>query len=96
MSALSPVQVGSRVAASLVGSYAFVFGFVSLGTVLGVAAGMPYGEAQTLFYLLAFLLYVACFCWAFLPASGARVWSVLLGGGLAMTGSGWLLSQLVI
>jgi hypothetical protein len=92
MSAPSPVQVGSRVAASLLGSYAFVFGFVTLGTALGVAAGMPYGEAQTLLYLLAFLLFAACFCWAFIPVSGARVWAVLLGGGAVMTGAGWLLS----
>lgn len=93
MSALSPVQVGSRVAASLLGSYAFVFGFVTLGTALGVAAGMPYGEAQTLSYLLAFLLFAVCFCWAFLPVSALRVWGVLLGGGAAMTGAGWLLTQ---
>lgn len=91
--AVSPLQVGSRVAASLLGSYAFVFGFVTLGTALGVAAGTPYGEAQTLMYLLAFLLFALCFCWAFIPASGARVWGVLLGGGAAMTGAGWLLSQ---
>jgi hypothetical protein len=89
-----PAQVASRVAASLLGSYAFVFGFTTLGTALGVAAGMPYGEAQTLLYLLAFLVFVVCFCWAFVPVSGVRVWSVLMGGGAAMTGAGWLLSQL--
>lgn len=95
MSALSPLQVGSRVAASLLGSYAFVFGFTTLGTVLGVAAGMPYGDAQTLLYLLAFLLFLSCFCWAFVPVSGARVWTVLLGGGAVMAGAGWLLSRLI-
>jgi hypothetical protein len=92
MTANSPVHVGSRVAASLLGSYAFVWGFITLGTVLGVAAGMPYADAQTLLYLLAFLLFLVCFCWTYVEASTARAWSVLLGGGAAMTGAGWLLS----
>ena len=95
MNANHPAQVGSRVAASLLGSYAFVFGFTTLGTALGVAAGMPYADAQTLLYLLAFLRFALCFCWAFLPLSGAKVWGGMLGGGAVMTGAGWLLSQVL-
>lgn len=93
MHALSPLQVGSRVAASLLGGYAFVFGLVTLGTTLGVLCGMAYGDAQTLVYLLAFLVFLVCFCWAYVETSTARVWSVLLGGGVALTGAGWLLSR---
>lgn len=96
MTAARPVQVGSRVAASLLGSYAFVWGFITLGTMLGVVAGMPFGDAQTLLYLLAFFVFVSCFCWTYVEASAARVWSVLLGGGAAMTGAGWLLSRLAL
>jgi hypothetical protein len=90
---LSRAQVASRVAASLLGSYAFVWGFSTLGIVLGLALGMPYGQAQTLLYLLAFLVFLVCFCWAFVARSSARVWAVLAGGGALMTGAAWLLSR---
>ena len=44
-------------------------------------------------YLLAFLIFLACFCWSYAAASLARVWAVLLGGGAAMTGAAWLLTR---
>jgi hypothetical protein len=75
------LSVLSRVAASWLGSYAFVWGFVSLGVALGVRLGMPYAEAQTLLFLLSFLVLLVCFCWSFVAASPTRVWAVLLGGG---------------
>lgn len=92
-SAFSRVHVLSRIAASLLGSYAFVWGFGSLGTLLGVAAGMPYAEAQTLIFLLTFLVMLGGFCWAFVAASLTRVWTVLAGGGALMTSAAWLLGR---
>lgn len=88
-------QVVSRIAASLLGGYAFVWGFTTLGIVLGLAAGMPYVEAQTLLYLLAFLVFLVCFCWAFVADSLLRVWAVLAGGGGFMSAAGWLLSRVL-
>lgn len=85
-------MVVSRVAAAVVGGYAFVWGFVMLGIVLGLAAGMPYGEARTLVYLLAFLVFLAAFCWAFAARSIAKVWWVLAAGGAAMSGAAWLMT----
>ncbi|MES2265032.1 MAG: iron uptake protein [Pseudomonadota bacterium] len=90
----SPLHLASRVAASLLGGYVFVWGSVVLGIALLLAAGMPYGQAQTLMFLFAFLVFLACFCWAYAAASLARVWSVLVGGGAAMTGAAWLLARL--
>ncbi|MET0412272.1 MAG: iron uptake protein [Polyangiaceae bacterium] len=90
---MGALHIVSRVAASLLGSYALVWGFVSLGTVLGVLAGMSYGDAQTLFYLLAFLLYVACICWAFSARSVLRVWLCLAGGGALLTTGAWLIAS---
>ena len=89
----SPRSVVSRIAASLLGSYAFIWGFVTLGIALLVAAGLPYGEAQTLLFLLAFLVFLVCFCWTFAAANLTRVWVVLAGGGAAMTGAAWLISR---
>jgi hypothetical protein len=81
------------VAASVLGGYVFVWGLVSAGTALLVKAGLSYGEAQTALYLLAFLVYLACFCWAIAATSLTRVWSVLAGGGLGMTVLAWLLAR---
>jgi hypothetical protein len=91
--ALTTRHVVSRVAASLLGGYAFVWGFTSLGIALGVAAGTDYHEAETLMYLLAFLVFLGAFCWAFVAASLPRVWGVLAGGGALMTGAAWLLTR---
>ncbi len=88
---LTPSHVISRIAASLLGSYVFVWGFASLGSALGLAAGMTFGDAQTLVFLLAFLLFLTCFFWAFAAARLLHVWAVLLGGGALMTGAAWLL-----
>ncbi|HEX2009983.1 MAG TPA: iron uptake protein [Roseateles sp.] len=89
----TPLRIASRVAASLLGGWAFVWGFVALGVALLLAAGMRYGEALTLVYLLAFLIYLGALLWAFAAASLARVWIVLAGGGALMTGAAWLLTR---
>jgi hypothetical protein len=86
-------QVASRVAAGVFGAYAFMWGFATLGIALGLVAGLPYGEAQTLVYLLAFLVLLVCFLWAFAAASLVRVWLVLAGGGALMTATAWLLTR---
>ena len=87
------LSILSRVAASLLGGYVFVWGFVTLGITLLMKAGMGYEQAQTLVYLIAFLIFLFCFCWAYVAASLARVWAVLAGGGVAMTGAAWLLAR---
>jgi hypothetical protein len=90
------LAIASRIAASLLGGYAFVWGFVSLGVVLLVAAGVRYGEAQTTLFLLAFLLFVGLFCWAYVEASVWRVWAVLAGGGAAMTVAAWSIARALV
>ena len=88
---MNAMHVASRVAASLLGGYAFVWGFVTLGIALLLAGGVEYEDARTLCNLLAFLVFLTCFCWAFAAASLTRVWGVLAGGGALMTGAAWLL-----
>jgi hypothetical protein len=72
-----------------------VWGFVTFTIAVGVAAGVPYSEAQTAAFLLAFLVFLICFCWAFTAASVGRVWTVLGGGGFAMTGAAWLMTNVL-
>lgn len=91
--AATALSITSRVAASLLGGYVFTWGFVVLGIALSMLVGMSYHEAQTLVYLLAFLVFLTAFCWAFAAAHVAKVWGVLAGGGAVMTVAAWLLTS---
>lgn len=86
-------SIVSRVAAAIFGGYAFVWGFTTLLIALALALRLPYGDAQTTAYLLAFLLFLGAFLWAFTPRRVAVVWLVLAGGGAAMTALAWALTR---
>ncbi len=89
----STPHVISRISAGLLGSYAFTWGFIAV-TIAGLPRlGMDFEEANDLAMLLAFLVFLVAFCWAFAAASVARVWIALAGGALLMTGAAWLLSR---
>ena len=60
-----------------------------------VGAGVGYHEALNFTYLLAFLLYLTVFCWAFATRDLARAWLILAGGAALMTGAAWLLRDIV-
>ncbi|MFZ5507579.1 MAG: iron uptake protein [Pseudomonadota bacterium] len=92
----SAARLLARIAASVLGGWAFTWGFVTLGIALLVVAGMPYDEAQTLLYLLAFLVFLALFLWSYAAASLARVWLVLAGGGVLMTATAWWVMRALV
>lgn len=92
-SELTAFHIASRIAASFAGGYCFVWGFTTLGIAFATLLGMPYMEAQTLLYLIAFLVYLTAFCWAFAESRLILVWSVLAGGGAVMTILGWWLGH---
>lgn len=85
--------VGARVLASLFGVWCFVFGFVVFSIGAGRIVGLSYEDAQTLGYLLAFVLFTAMFLWCYVVPSLWRVWGVLLGGAGVMALLGWCLLQ---
>jgi hypothetical protein len=87
------LPIASRVAAALVGGYVFAWGFSSLVVALNLAAGGDFDEGVTLAYLLVFLVYLGTLLWAFGTSSLTRVWLLLAGGGAAMTGTAWALTQ---
>lgn len=80
----SLTQILSRTAAALLGGYAFIWGFVTLGIAALVAGGMSYDQAWMLVMMLAFLVFLGVFLWAFVARSAWRVWGVLAGGGAVM------------
>lgn len=75
----------SRVAASLLGGYAFTWGTTMLGITSLVALGVAYDLAHTTLMLTAFLVFLGVFLWAFVARSLLKVWLILAGGGAAMT-----------
>lgn len=89
-------QVIGRIAAGLLGGYAFTWGIATLGITSLVALGVDYHEAHTVLMLLAFLVFLVAFLWAFAARSLARVWLVLGLGGVGMTGTAWLLQQQLV
>lgn len=93
---LAPRHIVSRVAASLLGGWAFVWGFVTLGITGLVALGMPYDEAYKLLMLIAFIVFLVAFCWSFAASSITRVWAVLTGGGAGMTAAAWWLARSLV
>lgn len=85
-----------RIAAAVFGGYAFTWGFIALGVVLMFAAGMEFHDAEHLGYILGFLVFLVVFLWAFAARSLPRVWAVLAGGGIVMTGGASLLQQMLL
>lgn len=83
--------VVSRVAASLLGGWLFVWGGHALGLALLLRAGMTFSDVQSLLGILSFLVFLGVFCWSHGEPSLKRVWAVLAGGGAIMTLLGWLL-----
>jgi hypothetical protein len=88
----APAHVVSRIAAALLGGYAFVWGFTTLLIAAGMTLGARYGDAQTTAYLLAFVVFLIAFLWAFAARSVLRVWALLAGGGAVMTAIAWWLA----
>ncbi|HKP64750.1 MAG TPA: hypothetical protein VJV78_48770 [Polyangiales bacterium] len=87
----SRLHLASRVAAGVLGSYAFVWGFIALGAAFGLLAGLGYEDALQLSSWFGLLVFIASLCAAFATASLLRVWTVLAGGGALMTCAAWLL-----
>lgn len=83
----------NRFAAAIVGGYVLAYGFVAATTLVGFSAGLPFFEAETLSWLLSFLVYLAALLWAFVPKQTWFVWVMLGGGGICLTVLSWTLSR---
>jgi hypothetical protein len=90
---MSAAGIVSRVAAGVLGGWLFAWGFVALSNMLLLGAGQTYADARTLAYLLAFLVYLAGLCGAFVVRRAWQAWLALAGGGAAMTALAWWLAR---
>ncbi|WP_347302718.1 hypothetical protein V5740_12030 [Croceibacterium sp. TMG7-5b_MA50] len=86
----------SRFGAAIIGGYLFAYGLTAAITLAGFAAGLPFFEAQTLAWLMSFLLYGAAVLWAFAEPRLPVVWLVLGGGGCAMVAACWFVSRQMV
>lgn len=93
---LTPSHIINRVAAALLGGYAFTWGFCALAMTVAVSLGAGFHDAEQGAYLLAFLVFLAVFLWAFACAHLPRVWLTLAGGGAAMTATAWALQNSIL
>lgn len=95
-SAVSRLNIVSRIAAGVLGGYAFTWGFIALAIGLLFAARMEFHDAEALGYIVGFIVFLVAFVWAFAVASVKRVWLVLAGGGAVMTGAAWLVQRAIL
>lgn len=95
-SALSVSQVLSRIGASVVGGYVFVWGFMASVLAGLYGLGVPFHDAETLANILGLLVYLVVFLWAFATPHLMRAWSILLGCGALMAASAGLIQYSLI
>ncbi|GGE34248.1 hypothetical protein GCM10007421_05100 [Halopseudomonas oceani] len=96
MTAVSAPHIVSRVVAAIFGSYAFIWGVISLGVVSLSAIGVDFHSAELSMLLLGVLLYIALFIWVFSIKSLLRIWLVLGLGAALMLSAAWLLQPLLL
>lgn len=85
----TPARLASRIAAAVLGGYAFCWGFIAAVMSLLFWAGMEFHDAEFLASLLGVLAFLVALLWTFVARRVWIAWVVLLGGGalLAATGS---------
>ncbi|WP_119157863.1 iron uptake protein [Caldimonas tepidiphila] len=93
---LTTAHVTGRVAAAILGGYAFTWSFTAFGIAGLVALGWDYHEAETGVLMLAFLVFLGLFLWAFAAASLTRVWLVLAAGAVLMSAAASALQRSLI
>ncbi|MFC3117059.1 iron uptake protein [Cellvibrio fontiphilus] len=93
---IQQLSIINRIAAALVGGYAFTWGFTALGIAGLVALGVDFHEAETAVLLLAFLVFLTLFLWVFATSRIARAWLLLGGGAVLMTAAAWALQRVLL
>lgn len=95
-SPLSSTYIVARIAAAILGGYVFTWGFIALCVALLFAAGMEFHDAESIGFIVGYLLYLTVFLWAFASRTLKPVWLLLVGGGVLMALSASLIQLLLI
>ena len=82
--------------ASVLGGYAFTWGFAALGIAGLVGLGVDFHTAETGVLIVAFLVFLAAFIWSFSVTKLRLVWAWLAGGGIVMTALAWLIQTMLL
>ncbi|WP_114393495.1 iron uptake protein [Oleisolibacter albus] len=82
-----------RIAAAVLGGYAFTWGFIAFGMASLFALGMPFHDAEHLTAIIGVAVYLALLLWAFAARSLVRVWIVAAGGAGLMAGAASLIQN---
>lgn len=93
---LSRSHLLGRIAAAVLGGYAFCWGFIALGLALMYGAGMSFHDAEHLSSIIGLLLFLVVFCWAFAARSLTKVWVWLAGGAALMSGGAELVQRALV
>lgn len=81
---------------TLLGAYFFSWALTAFGIVILVALGVDFHEAETAMILIAFLVFLPLFLWAFACSRRRFVWAVLAGGAACMFDTAWALQQWIL
>lgn len=93
---LTTITMVNRIVVSLLGGYVFTWGFTAFGMAGLVALGVNFHEAETTMMLLAILLYLPLFLWAFASPHLSRVWIIIVGGAALMLALAWAIQQMIL
>jgi hypothetical protein len=93
---LSRTHLFGRIAAAALGGYAFCGGFIALGLALLYGAGLSFHDAEHLASIVGLLLFLGVFCWAFAARSLPKVWVILAGGSVLMSGGAALVQRALL
>lgn len=90
------LRFGARVAAAVLGGYAFAWGFIAACASLMFAADMSFHDAEFLASMLGVLAFLVVFLWAFAARRLWVVWAVLAGGGALLAAAGSFVQSLLV
>lgn len=90
------LHLAARIAAAVLGGYAFAWGFIATCASLMSAGGMGFHDAEFLGSLLGVLAFLIAFLWTFAARRLWLVWGVLLGGGALLAGIGSYVQSLLV
>lgn len=82
--------------APLIGGFVLTYGFVALATLACFALGLRFFEAQSLAWMLSFIVYLTAILWGFAQRSAHRVWLTFGGFGGLMIAAAWTLSRVML